>query len=591
MDKTLPFDGYEWVDLSHTLEEDIPAWPTHARFGKSPLRVDYAAGDVARHYGLTLSEHTGTHMDAPLHFIPEGPAHYGTDEIPLDRLAGRAATIDATDLGAGDLFGVGRIEAWEEEHGHIEAGDRVLIRYGWDRRWTTGPEGRRFLEDWPGLSGGAAEYLVGKGVSLVGCDTLAMDAAVSTENPAHHALLGNEVYIVENLKNLDRLPPFCLLPRVTAEDKGGSGSPVRAVALVAALIAARLDGRSKIVHQGRSLRKGGSMKGIVWHGPEEMSVEEVPEPDVGPGTVVVRPTAAGICGSEIEGYLGRMGNRTPPLVMGHEFAGTVTEVGEGVDEDLLGRLVAVNPLSSDGTCRLCRGGLTNLCPNRRLVGIHSPGGFAEYTLAPAENVYPLPEGVEARTGALAEPLANGVHAARLGLAGGPRGARRRDRGRHHRPDVPAGRRPRRHPRGLTSSSPCEARREQALALGASAVYASGEEAREALEGPTEGLGADLVIDAVGAEVTRRMALEICCGPADGSCTSGCTTTTPRSGSTMSCGASSTCRARTPTRPRTTSRRSSGSSRARPVSGSCRPSCRWRRGRGRSPSSSRVRRRR
>jgi len=160
------------------------------------------------------------------------------------------------------------------------------------------------------------------------------------------------------------------------------------------------------------------MRGIVWHGPERMSVEEVEPPEVGPGQVVVRPEATGICGSEIEGYLGRMGNRTPPLVMGHEFAGTVTEVGEGADEGLLGRTVAVNPLSSDGTCGLCRAGLTNLCPNRRLVGIHSPGGFAEYTLAPAANVYPLPDGVDARTGALAEPLANGVHAARLGTAGG-----------------------------------------------------------------------------------------------------------------------------------------------------------------------------
>jgi len=74
-----------------------------------------------------------------------------------------------------------------------------------------------------------------------------------------------------------------------------------------------------------------------------MSVDEVPEPSVEPGTVVVRPTATGICGSEIEGYLGKMGNRTPPLVMGHEFAGTVTEVGEGADEDLLGRLVAWRP--------------------------------------------------------------------------------------------------------------------------------------------------------------------------------------------------------------------------------------------------------
>ena len=128
---TSPFEGYEWVDLSHTLEEDIPAYPTHARFGKA-LYESYEYGDVARHYGLTMSEHTGTHMDAPLHFISGGPAHYGTDEIPLDCLAGRAATIEATDLGAGGLLGVGRIEAWEEEHGPIEAKDRVLIRYGWD---------------------------------------------------------------------------------------------------------------------------------------------------------------------------------------------------------------------------------------------------------------------------------------------------------------------------------------------------------------------------------------------------------------------------------------------------------------------------
>jgi threonine dehydrogenase-like Zn-dependent dehydrogenase len=252
--------------------------------------------------------------------------------------------------------------------------------------------------------------------------------------------------------------------------------------------------------------EAGRMKGIVWHGPEEMSVEEMSEPRAEPGTVVVHPTATGICGSEIEGYLGKMGNRTPPLVMGHEFAGTVTDVGEGADEGLIGRTVAVNPLSSDGTCPLCRAGLTNLCPNRRLVGIHSPGGFAEYTLAPAANVYPLPDGVEARTGALAEPLANGVHAARLGTAGG--------HPVEHAVVIGAG------TIGLMclqaavldgipevhAVEPHEARRGQALALGANAAHGSGEEARDALEGATGGLGADLVIDAVGAEATRRTAL-------------------------------------------------------------------------------------
>lgn len=250
------------------------------------------------------------------------------------------------------------------------------------------------------------------------------------------------------------------------------------------------------------------MKAIVWNGPEEMAVEEVPEPVAGPGTVVVRPGAAGICGSEIEGYLGKMGNRTPPLVMGHEFAGTVTGAGEGVDGDLLGQEVAVNPLSSDGTCRMCRLGHTNLCPNRRLVGIHSPGGFAESVLAPAASVYPLPGGVDARTGALAEPLANGVHAAGLGLAG--------DHPVEHAVVIGAG------TIGLMCLQAAvlegvpnvsvvethEARRGHALSLGAGAAHASGEEARGALEGPTEGLGVDLVIDAVGAEATRRAALDL-----------------------------------------------------------------------------------
>ena len=227
-----PFENHDWVDLSHTLEEGIPAWPTHARFS-STLYESQTLGDVATHNGLTISEHSGTHMDAPLHFVPEGTAHYGADGIPLERLAGRAATIDATALGPDEpLLGPERIRAWEEEHGPLEPGDRVLVRYGWAERWATGREGRRFLEDWPGLSGEAAEYLVEKGVALVGCDTLAVDAAGSEENPAHHVLLGNEVYVVENLKNLEVLPPFCLFLALPLKIKDGSGSPVRAVALV-----------------------------------------------------------------------------------------------------------------------------------------------------------------------------------------------------------------------------------------------------------------------------------------------------------------------------------------------------------------------
>lgn len=250
------------------------------------------------------------------------------------------------------------------------------------------------------------------------------------------------------------------------------------------------------------------MKAVVWNGPEQMAIEEVPDPRVEAGMLVVHPDAAGICGSEVEGYLGKMGNRVPPLVMGHEFAGTVVEVGEGVDEGLLGRVVAVNPLASDETCRLCRAGLTNLCPRRTLIGIHHPGGFAERVRVPDQNAYPLPEGLPdaPRIGALAEPLANGVHAVRLGLAG--------EEAVEHAVVIGAG----------TIGLMClqatvlsgiprvhvvethAARREAALGLGAHAVHASLEEAWEALRADSEGLGADLVLDAVGAQATRRGAI-------------------------------------------------------------------------------------
>ncbi len=161
------------------------------------------------------------------------------------------------------------------------------------------------------------------------------------------------------------------------------------------------------------------MRAIVWQGPERMVVDEQPEPpDPGPGELILRPEAVGICGSEIEGYLGHMGNRTPPLVMGHEFAGVVVAAGPGAEE-LDGARVTVNPLSGCGHCRLCRAGHTNLCADRVLIGIQAPGAFAELVRVPAADVRVLPDGASFRTGALVEPLANGVHAVRLGLSRGP----------------------------------------------------------------------------------------------------------------------------------------------------------------------------
>ncbi|HEY7198829.1 MAG TPA: alcohol dehydrogenase catalytic domain-containing protein [Candidatus Dormibacteraeota bacterium] len=237
-----------------------------------------------------------------------------------------------------------------------------------------------------------------------------------------------------------------------------------------------------------------------------MEIGEWARPAPGREWVALRPEAAGICGSEVEGYVGRQPNRRPPLVMGHEIAGVVVEAGPGADPAWVGRRVAVNPIVSCGACGLCGAGQRNLCPDRRLIGVHDPGGFAELVVAPQANLVPLPEGMGARAGALAEPLANGVHAAGLALAGRPvtgvgvvigagaigllalQAVRAAGHARLHvlEPDL--------------------ARRGLAATLGADAAHANPIELGEALRRETGRLGADFAIDAVGREQTRQLAI-------------------------------------------------------------------------------------
>lgn len=219
------------IDLSHTLDEDMPVWPTHPHYHHN-LVESYVFGDVSCHYQLTLGEHTGTHIDAPLHFVREGPLHYGVDQIPLGAMCGRAATISATKLGEKGLLTRDHVVSWERENGDLEPGDIVLLRFGWDKFWAKRPNERKFLANWPGVAKDAAEYFVEKMVKLVGSDTLALDVFNTTDHPTHNVLLGHEVLIVENLNNLDRLPPFSFFIGFPLKISNGSGSPIRAVAFV-----------------------------------------------------------------------------------------------------------------------------------------------------------------------------------------------------------------------------------------------------------------------------------------------------------------------------------------------------------------------
>jgi len=224
-------DEMEIIDLSQTLENDIPAVPSHARFFHN-LVHSYKYGHRSCHYQLVMSEHSGTHVDSPLHFIAEGPYHYGMDAVPLTTFTGRAIRVSATEIGENGLFTKQHMVEWEKEYGPLEEGDIVLIRFGWDQFWKKRPDDQQFMKNWPGVAQDAAKYFVDKKVKMVGTDAIAIDVFESKENPAHHTLLGNGVLIMENLNNLDRLPTYSYFMGFPLKIKDGSGSPIRAVAFV-----------------------------------------------------------------------------------------------------------------------------------------------------------------------------------------------------------------------------------------------------------------------------------------------------------------------------------------------------------------------
>lgn len=154
------------------------------------------------------------------------------------------------------------------------------------------------------------------------------------------------------------------------------------------------------------------MKAImkVAPGVGNVEVRDIPEPAPGPGQVKLRVHAAGLCGTDLHIYKDEF-RSWPPVVLGHEVAGEIVELGEGVQGLTLGlRVTTETYFSYCGKCRYCRAGNVNLCLERRSIGSAVNGGFTSYLIAPARNIHVLPENVDFRAGALTEPLACVVHA-------------------------------------------------------------------------------------------------------------------------------------------------------------------------------------
>ncbi|MBM4761229.1 2,3-butanediol dehydrogenase [Bacillus sp. B15-48] len=163
------------------------------------------------------------------------------------------------------------------------------------------------------------------------------------------------------------------------------------------------------------------MKAGLIYGKKDLRIEEMEVPKVTSGKVKIQIAHAGICGSDLHIYhegvmltdeAHPLTQKKPPIVLGHEFSGTVVEVGEGVQNVSLGDQVAVEPFVYCGICEFCKKGNYNYCEQFGCLGVNGDGGFAEFCVTDAHLLHKLPKNVTLREGAIIEPAAVAVHAVR-----------------------------------------------------------------------------------------------------------------------------------------------------------------------------------
>lgn len=226
------------VDLTHTLNQQTPT------FEESNVPV-FQAKTVAtiekEHYfarEISLPEHFGTHMDAPAHFAP---GHWTVDEIPPERLVAPLVVIDVRTRVSGNpdyQVSIEDVTDWEQRQGPIPQGAVVIARTGWEARWNSAKDYRnpdaKGVMHFPGYSLAAAKFLVDqRKVDALGIDTLSIDYGASPDFPVHQYTLAHDLYQLENVANLDRVPASgAIVVAAPMKLEGGSGSPARILALI-----------------------------------------------------------------------------------------------------------------------------------------------------------------------------------------------------------------------------------------------------------------------------------------------------------------------------------------------------------------------
>lgn len=227
---------YSIIDLTHNLSEETPIWPNTVMPFTRNLLEDYHKGGY-RCFSFSQSEGVGTHIDSPMHFSKNGRS---ISDLKCEELVGLAIIIDVrekVDLNCDYQISISDINELEDKYGIIPEQSIVLGLTGWDKHWSNSScylnQDNNGIMHFPGFSKEAAELLVIREIAGIGIDALSIDAGASIGLDAHHVILGNNKYQIENLTNLDKLPKKgAILFALPIKILGGAEAPARVIALI-----------------------------------------------------------------------------------------------------------------------------------------------------------------------------------------------------------------------------------------------------------------------------------------------------------------------------------------------------------------------
>ena len=228
------FNKFDVVDLTQTLENNMPTFPNHTKYFFNHW---ISPADPAYPNAMLIGDHTGTHFDTSAHFLHDesNPFRKFCHEIDPSAMIGRAVKLtfgpfpsDSSTISAQDIM------AWEDKNVALREDDIVIFDYQWAAKWALADRSNAYMEAWPGLSESAVDYLIDRKIRVAGTDCASIDSADGDgwKFPGHLNMLCKGILVIENLANLSSLPVEFIFIALPLKIKDAGGSPIRALALL-----------------------------------------------------------------------------------------------------------------------------------------------------------------------------------------------------------------------------------------------------------------------------------------------------------------------------------------------------------------------